>query len=193
MVKDKHELIYADHHREEEPLPRSGRLAIVLGTGAAVVLMLLAAVALSITIQGKGEGYQAALTLLRDKQYANAAEALEQLEGFRDSEALLEQLEQQGADYARALKLLEEGSYEDAAAVFLALGDYADSAQWASWGVTYRRCTDAMSRLGAARQADPKTWDALADTLESLGNVADAPALARECREMAESLRQEEP
>ena len=189
MVKDKHELIYADPHGGEAPPARSRRPVIALAAGAvAVALMLLAAAVLSITIQGKGERYQAALSLLADKQYADAAAELELLDGFRDSDDLLAQLETQGMAYANALALVEGGCYDEALAAFQSMDDYADSAQWAAWGVTYHRCTQEMAVLGAARQADAQAWTDLAEELSTLGNVADAQALARQCHEMAESL-----
>ena len=170
-------------------MTRSRRPVIALAAGAAaVVLMLLTLAALSITVQGKGERYQAALALLADKQYSDAAAELERLEDFRDSADLLARLEQQGTAYANALTLVENGHYEEALTAFQSLEDYADSAHWAAWGVTYRRCVDQISILRAARQADAQTWEALAVTLESLGDVEDAPALAAQCRRMAESL-----
>ena len=187
MIAEKTELIYADPHGGKAPRSRQKRLIAALGAGsAAAVLMLLAAAVLAVTIQGKGERYQAALSLLADKQYADAAAKLEALEGFRDSEALLAGLEKQGTAYAQALTLLEDGQYEEALAAFQSLGDYADSPRWASWGVAYRRCTDEIARLQMARQNDPHAWAELAAALERLGNVDDAPALAEACRRMAE-------
>ena len=87
------------------------------------------------------------------------------------------------------LELVEQQRYEEAALAFLALGDYADSALWAASGVTYRRCVDQMASLGTARQTteedavrtEIQTWEALADTLASLGDYEDAPAQAQIC------------
>lgn len=189
MAGKKEALIYADPHGDCAPRPRSRRLAAALGTGAAALaLMILVAAVLGVTIQGKGERYQAALALLEDKQYADAAAELDALDGFRDSEHLLAQLENQSGAYAQALILVEEGYYDEALTAFQSLADYADSLQWASWGVTYRRCTDEMARLTAARQADAQAWSDLAAALESLGDVENAPALAAECRRMAVTI-----
>ena len=186
MVHEKTDLIYADPHGGKTPKSPSRRAALALAGAGAAGLMLLAVGILGITVQGKGERYQAALSLLADRQYADAAAKLEALDGFRDSEDLRAALEAQGAAYAYALTLVEEGRYEEALTAFRSRGDYADSPRWAAWGVTYRRCTDELTRLTTARQSDAQAWLDLAESLEGLGNVEDAPALAQECRRMAE-------
>ena len=127
MVKEKPELIYADPHAGDAPRSRSRQTRLILGAAAALALMFLAAGVLGVTIQGKGERYQAALSLLADKQYADAAAKLEALDGFRDSDDLLSALEAQGSAYTDALTLAEAGRYEEAQAVFQSLGDYADA------------------------------------------------------------------
>ena len=127
MVKKKADLIYTDPHAGNAPRSRPRHSFLILGGAAALALMLLAAGVLGVTIQGKGERYQAALSLLADRQYADAAAVLEALDGFRDSDDLLSALEAQGSAYTDALTLAEAGRYEEAQAVFQSLGDYADA------------------------------------------------------------------
>lgn len=65
-------------------------------------------------------------------------------------------------DYATAVTLLENGKYDQAREAFLALGDYADSAEQAEYNVTYKKAlyvidcaksgnTDALLMLGMKR------------------------------------------
>ena len=207
MIHQKYEhndAFYGDAHAGDVPVTAGRRTLKALAIGAAaVVLMLLTAMVLSITIQGKGERYQAALALLQEKNYAEAAEALADLDDFRDSAELLARLEAQGADYARAAAMVEEGRYDAAVKAFQALGDYGDSAQQAAWGVYYQWGVDLMKLAEAgedlllSRSAlqDPMEvildWETAAALLEGLGEVADATALARQCRQAAEALCQQ--
>ena len=188
--RDADDLIYADPQAGAAPVSTGRRVFVTLVVVlVALALMILALQALSVTVQGKGERYQAALTLLEEKEYAAAASALEDLEDFRDSAQLLQRLRMDSTAYLTALELVEQQRYEEAALAFLALGDYADSALWAASGVTYRRCVDQMASLGTARQTteedavrtEIQTWEALADTLASLGDYEDAPAQAQIC------------
>lgn len=191
------DLIYADPTAEEKPITprRRGLIALTVAL-AALALVVAAVAALVFTSQGKGQRYQAALSLLEQKEYDAAAAELEALGGFRDSARLLAQLEAQASDYEAALALLEEQRYGEAAACFAALGDYADSGRWADWGVTYRQAEDLMARAESseaqlAARAVPEAletavadWEAAAVLWESLAvepEVPDAANRAEEC------------
>lgn len=122
------ELIYADPLAGEKPSAAKSRAfralaAVLIATG----LVILAVVALSFTIQGQGQRYQNALTLLEQKEYEAAAAELESLGDFRDSADLLARLRSNEEIYTAALNLVEQQRYEEAIAVFQTLGDYRDA------------------------------------------------------------------
>ena len=206
------ELIYADPHASqppEKPRQRGPRgLRILAAAAVTTALMVLTASVLTITIQGRGQRYQSALRLLELKQYELAAAELESLDDFRDSAALLAQLESNEKRYAAALDLVDQQRYDDAAAAFRALGDYADSPRWAAFGVPYHRALDLMEQTAngssqmlrrvlpdEVRLTDEGSqtailgWEAAAAMLESLGDYEDAPAKIDECYRNAAALK----
>ena len=132
MAKQHDPLIYTDPGAEKIPPARRRGLRTMAAVTAAAALMVLTLGILSVTLQGKGERYQKALTHLDRAEYAAAARELEQLVGFRDSSVLLRKLDL----YIAASDLMARGegpgSCEKAARIFESLGDFADAQAKAS-------------------------------------------------------------
>lgn len=68
--------------------------------------------------------YDAAVALLDDGKYVEAIEAFEPLDGYKDSNELLEKAV--GEQYAIAEKLLSDGKYEDSFKAFKPIQNYKD-------------------------------------------------------------------
>ena len=152
------ELIYTDPHAGERPTRSRRRLKALGAIGTALVLMAAVVAALGFTVQGRGEQYQAALTLLSRKEYGQAADILEALGDFRDSASLLQALEQDLADYEAALDLMARAE-----------GSEAQS--------------QSRNRLTPADpEASLRLWTQAAEALEALGDFANAKDLALQCR-----------
>ena len=158
------DLIYADPHGGKRPAGKRRGLKVLTAALAAASLMVVTIAALSFTIQGRGERYQKALTLLDRAEYAAASEELQKLDGFRDSGDLLEKLE----IYTAALALMEQAQAEDAGHASRSIPE-----------------TDPEELL--------ETWEKAAGMLESLGDFADAQAKASHCRLAAADLAAQEP
>ena len=126
------DLVYTDPHAQEAPvaLPRQRMLRVLGAWLAAAVLMVVASSALGFTIQGQGEQYQRALSLLEQREYDAAAAELENLGDFRDSAQLLAQLRAQESAYCSALELMAQTTvlgWEEAGAILEELGEYKDA------------------------------------------------------------------
>lgn len=97
--------------------------------------------------------------------------------------------------YMLAQELLEQRFYEEARTAFESLGDYRDSqqqfARLAELATAYDDAVALMARAqaGLARTDPAEEFLTAAAALEALGDYADAPALAAECRRAAEDLR----
>lgn len=197
-------LIYADT-QSGDPSPKPARsrkrqlAAALLAIGAAAIIAM-AATTLWYAYQDRQDHYGQALSLLADKQYQDAAQKLEKLGNFRDSQTILAQLAQQQEAYAVASDLVAQQRYSEAITAFRALGDYADSAEWAAYRVTYQKALDLIweTDLGQSqlltrtlpkqvRLTDENSYptivgyESAAALLESLGDYRSAPALVDRC------------
>lgn len=71
--------------------------------------------------------YDDAQTLIEEKNYSEAIAKLEDLDGYKDSEDLIQDLNKKQKSYDEALSLIEEQAYDEAAEELEKLGDYADA------------------------------------------------------------------
>ena len=98
--------------------------------------------------------------------------------------------------YVLAQALLEQRSYAEAQDAFESLGDYRDSqqqfARLAEQAEAYADAVALMERAqaGLARTDPAEGFRMAAEALEALGDYADAPQLAAQCRQAAEDLRE---
>lgn len=197
-------LIYADTLSGEaapKAVPdRKRRLAAFLLAVGAVAVLAMTAVAVRYVYQERQDRYDHALALVAEKEYEDAAEELEKLGNFRDSQTILEQLARQQAAYETAVDLVDQQRYSEAITAFRALEDYADSAEWAAYHVTYQMALDLIWQLDLGQtqlltrllpentrltdeNSYPTTvgYEAAAALLESLGDYRSAPALMDRC------------
>lgn len=111
------------------------RTGIIIGVAVVLIALVVAAVLLIPWIMGSPEEqllYENALSMLEQGDYQSALAAFETLDGYRDSENMIKQIEQDYLEpqYQEALRLLENGDYESALAHFREVGDYRDAAQY---------------------------------------------------------------
>jgi len=134
------------------------KLFVMIGIPLACVI--LAGVILWFAVIRPNQRYDAAMTLMEKEKYEDAQDAFEALNGYKDSEAKVEQcrLAIRELRYNNALALLESGHVLDACEAFRALDGYKDSAQKAD--AVYEKHMEKMERLKAAQVGDHLTFGA---------------------------------
>ena len=155
-------LIYADPTAAEKPVTprRRGLQALAVGL-VALALVLAAVAALGFTVQGLGQRYQAALSLLDQQEYEAAAAELAELGTFRDSA----QLVRWGVTQRQAEDLMAR-------------------AQQAQTRLSARMVPAELDTILRDWEAAAALWEELKDTPE----VPDAAARAEECWTAAAEL-----
>lgn len=93
-----------------------------------LALLLVLAMALSFCGCASSD-YKKAVELYDRGELDSARDIFEQLGGYKDSAAYVEEINK-SLDYDRAVKLYDEGSYEQARTIFEGLGDYEQSAAY---------------------------------------------------------------
>ena len=141
------------------------------------------------------QAYQAALVLMEEGNYSDAADAFAALGDYGDSAAkeqearqALELKEKKDA-YQAAQTLMDEENYSDAADAFAALGDYSDSAakeQEARQALELKEKEDAYQ--AAQTLMDEENYTGAANAFAALGNYSDSAAKEQEAQQMQETV-----
>ena len=132
------------------------------------------------------QAYQAALVLMEEGNYSDAADAFAALGDYGDSAAKEQearQMQETVKNYQAGLALMEEGNYSDAADAFAALGDYGDSAakeQEARQALELKEKEDAYQ--AAQTLMDKASYQEAAEAFEVLGSYNDSEEKAKEAR-----------
>ena len=95
-------------------------LAVVLATVAC--LLIAGGIVLAKTVILPNKNYQAAMDLKNAGKYEEAIVAFEEMDGYKDSEAMIKD-----CYYEEAKNLYNTGRYEEAIVAFESLGDYKES------------------------------------------------------------------
>ena len=102
-----------------------------VATGVFVSLGLVIAVLAVVFFVAPEMEYKKACEFMKNEEYDSAIAKFEELDGYKDSEAKIEEIHNiiKQAEYDEALKLVESGDYDAAISAFEKLGDFSDSAQ----------------------------------------------------------------
>ena len=103
--------------------------------------------------------YNAAITLMNEKNYAKAISAFENLDDFRDSQEKITECK-----YMQATEFMKDENYLTASNAFLAMQDYKDSAD---------KSTECMY-LYSLKLAENKEYEKAIETLQKLENFKDS-------------------
>jgi len=109
----------------------SGNKIALAGVGVTLLIFAVALTVVFIILPNKL--YKAACVLMDAEQYEEAIVAFEALDGFKDSEAKIEEIQdilngiEDKENYDKAVELHEQGKLDEALEIFLSLGDYEDS------------------------------------------------------------------
>lgn len=116
--------------------------------------LLLAGAILLFAVILPNNRYDAAMTLMEQEKYEQALDAFEALQGFKDSEAKVEQCRLAILEirYNNALALLDSGYILDACEALRALDGYRDSAEKAD--AVYAKHQEKMAKVSAAQVGD---------------------------------------
>ena len=138
------------------------------------------------------QAYQAALALMEEENYSDAADAFAALGDYGDSVAKEQEarqaLELRGKEdaYQAALTLMEEENYAGAADAFAALGDYSDSAAKEQEA---RQMQETVESYQAAQALmEEENYTSAANAFAALGNYSDSAQKAQEARQMQETV-----
>lgn len=198
------DLVYADSNSPEAASGSGGkgkrRLAAAVIALCVAVTAALGVMTIGILVRRREDRYTAALALVQEKAYQEAAAAFGELGDYRDSRNQVQRLQEQQAAYDAALELLHQQRYEEAQAAFRALGDYADSAVMAAYHVTYQKAlalkaeidigkTQLLTRIltDQVKLTDERSYPTIvgyetaAAMLESLGDYRSAADLVDRC------------
>ena len=139
------------------------------------------------------QAYQAALVLMEEGNYSDAADAFAALGDYGDSVAKEQEarqaLELRGKEdaYQAAQTLMEEENYAGAADAFAALGNYSDSAQKAQEA---RQMQETVESYQAAQALmEEENYTSAANAFAALGNYSDSAAKEQEARQMQETVK----
>jgi hypothetical protein len=170
--------------KKKEKKKKSKATKIIIGILIAVIAVILVA---GLAVGGwfvydnyqKSETYKQAEALIAEKKYDEAQELFDGLEDYEDASKRVKELKKLKADYEAALQELESGIYHSAYESFLALGDYADSAEKAEEAKTQRDLliayNDAMDMYNTSR------YQEAAAAFAALGDYQDSAYMVREC------------
>ena len=112
-------------------------------------IALVLALLLALTLTGcKSNDYKSAVNAMESGDYATAAQQLEALGDYKESQQMLRQCR-----YALAVEDFNAGNYESALEAFQALGDYIDAVSYAS------RAQDGLLRQKIAGSWHSETLD----------------------------------
>lgn len=95
---------------------------IILSTVAGSIVLLVAAIALFILVIMPNIKYNRAVNYIEEGKYDDAIALIDELDGYRDSEDLLDE-----AYYGKGMSCLEERDYASAIEIFKELGSYNDA------------------------------------------------------------------
>lgn len=197
-------LIYADTDPDlaaTEEKPKKKKKGLLIGIICGVVAVVAAvAIFLGISLNEKGKTYAQAMDLMAQKNYTEAMALFEELGNYKESAALLEDLQEKQEAYNEAVALLNERKYAEAIEAFDELGDYADSAEQAAYNVNYQKAkylmecaasgsTEALSLVleeGTAVSdeegyASTLMYEIAGTIFVSLGDYSDSADLANDC------------
>ncbi len=187
---------------EESVQQEKKRNKKLLPVAAAAIVVLAIVAALIAGNAKKNRAYESAQALLSAGEYAQAAEAVSALDGYKDAEdcraeaetALTEQ--QNVEDYTVAQKLLKNGKFDEAIAAFAALGDYSDSTAQVTAAKQQKQEAEQEAENRAAYEVAERlltvgNYDAAIEAFTALGDYADASDRTAEA-EMAKQAAEEE-
>ena len=149
-----------------------------------VLILVGIAAYFAISYFSKSGTYNKALTLMEEGSYDEALDCFVELEDFKDSEAMADQLKTMEWDYTTAMHLLKCGSVDKALELFKSLGSYKDSQEQA----------EKLGDLEALYQKAQALWDegsedeALA-MFQSLGDYKDSADKVEQLEALEQTYR----
>ncbi|MBR6040378.1 MAG: TIR domain-containing protein [Clostridia bacterium] len=184
QAQAEHERIEAERKAEEDRIAaekaakkRTLTMAIVIPTVAACIAFVIVLFAVILPNQK----YKAAVKLYENGEYEEAIAAFEALNGYKDSEAQIENCKtaMQDREYDAAVALCDEGKYEEAYTAFALMDGYRDSA--AQMEACKTAIKDRDYDAAAALYDAGKYEDAIA-AFKALDGYGDSLNLIHQCK-----------
>lgn len=122
----------------------------------------------------KKSRYESATKLMDEGKFEQANEILEKLEGFEDSQKLLEQCKNE-IDYAAATALKDDKNYLLAVEAFSVLGSFKDAQEQAA------ECQQEYDYAAAKEAVNNENFSAAIDLLQGMGDYKDTQKLLADC------------
>lgn len=166
-AKRREEEIAAKEKQEEAAKKRKKTVKTVCIAALAVIVVGTASFA-AVKLVQKNNQYQNALALMESGDYTASIEAFRALDGYRDSDAQIEDIQQK--QYDAACAALDDEDYEGAITIFEELGDYKDSTEQAQNAAAYQ---DAVTLVHSGKYSDAQ------NAFEALGDYRDSPEQAQ--------------
>ena len=174
-----------------EAAKKTGKKVLKIAIPALIAVIAAALVVTKIVIPN-GE-YTKAVQLMEDGKYDEAIAAFKAMDGYKDSNAMIEQAAGKRAEaatqkkYEDAVAMMDKGEYSSAKAQFVVLGDYKDSADLAA------DC-EARALLSSYQNGEPvglaELHDALTDPrLHRTGEMERVLQLTESLLEQASALQ----
>lgn len=176
--------VQAEEKKDRELAERKRKTKLYSILGCTAGLILLAAIGLTFifnTVLIPNSKYDDAVALLESDNYQEAYDILVSLDGYKDSEKLVEQCELGFLEikYAEAVQLAQSEKYEEAISIFDGLGGYKDSTSLIE---KYKICIlDKTYNHAVQLMADEKYADAIS-AFEALGDYKDSAELNAKCQ-----------
>ena len=157
----------AEEKREAAVKKRKKTVKTVCIAVFAVIVVGTASFA-AVKLVQKNNQYQNALALMESGDYTASIEAFRALDGYRDSDAQIENI--QPKLYDAACAALDAEDYEGAITRFKELGDYKDSSEQAQNAAAYQ---NAIALVDSGKYSDAQA------AFEALGDYRDSPEQAQ--------------